>query len=432
MLASDYLMASSEHSSTPAGAENELQAARQHVQAGRSADAEQSYRRVIEILPDSIEALVFLGNAAQARDDGATAVKLLSRASKADPANVDILMYLGAVYRAAERFDAARYVLERAVRLAGGSNAYVRLSLASVLELDERPELALLHYCQALIEAQRLGRWTSHDDKMAALKAQIEHARQYAGAGRRHWFERVLQGAGYGVASERSTRIDAALGSYLGARLPKLSDPQQRAGLMHVPGVATARFIDNARFDWLDGLPDAIAPCIGEMELCVASSASAGQIAAGTGTLCVPVFSAGVLQYEARRLAPRLLSALRGLPLANVQHHAPDVNIIALHAGARIARHHGRANAFCWVIVNPVGSAAIQVRVGGENRVLQPASALAADPSFGVEYLNVGNAPALSLVLEAWHPDLNDSEQRAISGLITAVIDFDKHMQELD
>jgi hypothetical protein len=57
------------------------------------------------LLPDSIEALVFLGNAAQARGDGDTAVNLLSRASKADPANVDILMHLGALYRAAERFD---------------------------------------------------------------------------------------------------------------------------------------------------------------------------------------------------------------------------------------------------------------------------------------------------------------------------------------
>jgi aspartate beta-hydroxylase len=425
-------MSSSEKSSTPPSADYELQAARQHLRAGRPADAEQSYRRVLTMLPDSIEALVFLANAAQARGDGGDAVSLLSRASKADPANVEILMQLGAGYRAAERFDAARYVLARAVRLAAGRNAYARLSLASVLELDQRPDLALLHYCLALIEAQRLRRWTSDDDKMEGLGARVAHARQYVDAGRRAWFERVLRGSGHAVASERGARIAAALVSYLDGRPPMLSDPQQRAGLMYVPGVTTSHFIDNARFAWLDRLPDAIARCIGEMEQCVASSASSGQATAGAGAVRANVFKAGVLQYEPRRYAPILLSALRELPLADVQHHSPDVDIIALNGNARFTRHYGRANSRCWVVVNPFGSAAIQVSVGGESRMLQPAAALVVDPSFGVEYLNIGEAPALALVFEVWHPDLSDSEQRAIAGLITAVVDFDNRLQELD
>jgi aspartate beta-hydroxylase len=422
-------MASSEQSSAHWSAEHELQAARQHLHAGRSADAEQSYRHVLEMLPDSIEALVFLGNAAQARGDGGTAVNLLSRAGKADPANPDILMHLGAVYRAAERFDAARYVLERAVRLAAGRNPHARLILAGVLEQDERPDLALLHYCRALIEAQRLGRWTLHDDKMPGLKAQIEHAKRYVDAGRRVWFERVLRGSGDGAAGNPSVRVDAALDSYLDGRQPKLSDPQQRAGMMYVPGLVTSRFVDTARFDWLDGVPAAIAACVGEMQQCVASAASSGQTAARA--LRIPVLKAGVLQYEPHTLAPALLLALHALPLADVQHFAPDVDIVALHEGARIARHFGRTNSFCWVVVNP-GSTAFQVGVAGESRVLQPATALVVDPSFGVEYMSVGESPALGLVLEIWHPDLSDSEKRALSALITAVVDFDNRLQELD
>ena len=62
-------MSSSEQSSAALSAEYELQAARQHLHAGRSAEAEQSYQRALEMLPDSSEALVFLGNAAQARGD---------------------------------------------------------------------------------------------------------------------------------------------------------------------------------------------------------------------------------------------------------------------------------------------------------------------------------------------------------------------------
>ena len=413
----------SEQASTAAGAEHELQDARQHLRAGRSADAERNYRRVLELLPDSVEALVFLGNAAQARGDGGIAVSLLSRAAKADPANLDILVHLGAVYRAAERFDAARYVLERAVRLAAGRNPDARLTLAGVLELDERPDLALLHYCRALMESQRLGPGTLPD--------QLEHARQYVDAGRKVWFQRVLRESADGSAAKASERIHAALDSYLQGRQPELSDPRQRAGVMHVPALETSRFIDTAQFDWLDRLPAAMAPCVGEMQQCVASSAASGQTTAATGTLRVAVLQAGVLQYEPRRLAPMLLSALRGLPLADVQHQAPDVDIIALRAGARLARRFGRANSFCWVVLNPDG-AAFQVSVAGESRELHPGDVAVVDPSFGVEFLNVGRCPALALVLEVWHPGLSDTEQRAISRLIAAVVEFDNRMQELD
>jgi aspartate beta-hydroxylase len=423
-------MASSEHSSAHRNAQIELHAARQYLEAGRSADAERSYLRALEGLPDSIEALIFLSEAAQSRGDGGTAVNLLSRAAKADPANLEILMRLGAVYRAAERFDAARYVLERAVRLAAGRNAYARLMLAGLLEIDERPELALLHYCRALLEAQRLGRWSSHDNKIAGLKAQIEHAKQYVGAGRRVWFESALRKSGEGEAAKPTARVEAALDSYLHGRQLKFTDPQQRAGMMHVAGLETSRFIDTTRFDWIDRVPMALAACVGEMQQGVASAASSAQTAAGD-CFRVPVFKAGVLQYEPRRHAPTLLSALRGLPLAHVQHYSPDVDIIALPAGGRFARHYGRANSFCWVIVNP-GGTAFQVGVGGETRVLQPATAVVVDPSFGIDYQNAAESPALGLILEAWHPDLSDSEKRAVSALITAVVDFDNRLQELD
>src|SRR5579862_9133499 len=146
----------------------------------------------------------------------------------------------------------------------------------------------------------------------------------------------------------------------------------------------------------------------------------------------VQVFKAVVLQYEPRRHAPNLLSALRKLPLADVQHHAPDVDIIALEDGSGFVRHYGRTNSSCWVVVNPVGSAAFQVSVGGDSRLLQPANALVVDPSFGVEYLHVGGAPVIALVLEVWHPELTDWERQAIAGLITAVVDFDNRLQELE
>src|SRR5277367_6969690 len=95
--------------------------------------------------------------------DLAEAINALSRAARANPNNVDILVRLGMAYRSADRHDAARYVLERGVRLAAGRHAFARLTLAKVLELDQRPELALMHYFLGLKEAKAVGRTAASD-----------------------------------------------------------------------------------------------------------------------------------------------------------------------------------------------------------------------------------------------------------------------------
>jgi hypothetical protein len=349
----------------------------------------------------------------------AEAVNVLSRALKADPSNVELLVRLGIAYRAADRLDAARYVLERAARLAAGRNAFARLTLANVLELDQRPDLALLQYVRGLNEARAAGRsGGAGEPDFASL---LDHAARFAAAGRRTWFERALKGAGYG-ATPRSARIEQALALYLSGRAPAPLDPRQRSGALHVPDLPSNGFLDGARFDWLDRAAALVAPCNAELDAC--SSAA--------GTAQVLVYQRGVLQYEARRHAPQLLRALAGLPLALIPHDAPDVEIVALRPHGRIPLHYGRANSRCRMVVNSSDSAALQVTVGGERRALEAGQSLVLDASFGVEYANAGASSARALIAEVWHPGLTEAEQRFLCALIGAAIDFDVRMQELD
>ncbi len=390
------------------------------MREGRLAEAEHGYRRVLQAQPENAEALQFLGNTAHARGDQSDAVNLLSRAARADPANVDILVQLGICYRAAERFDAARYVLERAVRLAAGRNALARLTLANLLELDQRPELALLHYFLALREVRQTGNFGPL----------VEHAERYVATGRRAWFERALRQRDPGATGWRD-RVDRALAMYLGGHAPQLADARQQAGFMYLPDLSTSCFLDAAGFAWLDRAAGLIAPCIGEMDACIESSA-AGSPGVAAHASRVSVFQRGVLQYEARRHAPRLQRVLAELPLARVPHHAPDVEIISLRGGARLPRHYGRTNWRCWAILNPADSAGFEVIVAGESRSLGAGGTMVLDGSFGVEYANGGQRSARALVVEAWHPGVAESEQQALCALTAAAVDFDIALQELN
>ncbi|HEY2679348.1 MAG TPA: tetratricopeptide repeat protein [Steroidobacteraceae bacterium] len=349
----------------------------------------------------------------------AEAVNVLSRASKADPSNVDLLVRLGIAYRAADRLDAARYVLERAVRLAAGRHAVARLTLANVLELDQRPDLALMQYLLGLHEARAAGR--SSGDSEPDLASLLDRAARYVATGRRAWFERALQNTVHG-AVHCSRRIQQALAMYLEGRAPNIADRRQRPGPLHVPDIKTGCFLDRACFPWLDRAAALIAPCAGEMDACIAAA----------GAAQVSVYQRGVLQYHARQHAPRLLRALAELPLAQISHEAPDVEIFALGAKARMPLQYGRANSRCRVIINCADGGALQVTVGGETRALEAGQSRVVDASFGIEYANPGANRGRALLAEVWHPELSGEEQGSLSALILAAIDFDMRLQELN
>ncbi|HEY2345306.1 MAG TPA: aspartyl/asparaginyl beta-hydroxylase domain-containing protein [Xanthomonadaceae bacterium] len=417
-------MPPSDPPATHVDAQRELQAARRHVAASRFVEAEQAYGRVLALQPEEAESLHFLGAAAAQRGDYDIAVNLLSRSSKAAPANFNVLTELGIVYRRAERYDAARYTLERATRLGAARNPSIRLVLAHLLETDRRPELALLHYCQATIEARQLRRWQGDDGVGYETDRLVPHAAQFIATGRRAWFDRALASAREVEDANHSDRIDDAVAMHLGERRFALADPRQRAGFMHVPGLRAIAFPEPSAFAWLAQVVNLVA-LEDEVNACLAK-------AAASGTLLLPLHVRGLVQYEARRHAPRLRALVEALPLANVPNLAPDVSLIAIDAGGRLPLHHGPSNARCQVVVNLEDGAAIEVVVGGESRTLAPGKCIAIDPSLGVEYRNAGATRAKLLVLDAWHPDLSDAERRALSAVLVAALDFDARLQELN
>jgi aspartate beta-hydroxylase len=421
----------------------ELGNAREHVRLGRLAEAEQSFRQVLAQNPDSPEALRFLANAALARGNPAEAVELLNRAADSNREDRGILLELGAAYRAGERLDAARYVLERVLSLSGGSHPAARLLLANVLELDQRPELALLHYFRAILEAQRAGQWLDDNSTEPGLRLLVRHAMWYVARERRALFEQAMQQA-HGEGG-RTDRIERALAIYLRESDESPADPQQKPSFLYIPDLGTGRFLENSLFpdidEWtrcLTALSDEIAACVDAppasahlFSLGALGDAGTADAQAPLPARSVAVYRRGLLDDAARKLAPGLTAAVDALPLVRIPQHGPDVEIIVLNAGARLPLSPGRTNSRVTVLIALEAGQGMDVEVGGESRVVQTGEAIVFDSSFGCEFGNSSGGPAHAICLEVWHPALSSAEREAIAALTGAVVDFDTRLQEL-
>lgn len=424
----------------------ELGTARTHLKQGRLVEAEQAYRNVAAVEPDQIEALRFLANAALSRGDPGEAVAVLSRAAQADRNNIGVLLELGVAYRSGQRMDEARYVFERALELTQGRHTTARLLLANVFELDDRPEVALLHYFRAILDAQSAGQWLSDQTTEQGLHGLVQHAMQYVAAGRRNLFEAALTPFRRGINAVRLGRVDTALATYLLDRTEPPADPRQRPTFLYLPELGATCFHDTAAFDWLDDCAARMASLDNEALSCLSVGVeSSGPLlfsleamTANDSASVSPAKEQHIFLYQrgvpldtVQQHAPRLLALIDSTPLIHIPRYGPDAAIIALQPGARSAPRRGRTNAFCSIVVAFSGSAPMRVTVGGESRELMATESLVFDPSFEYEYAASGDGQARALIFDVWRPDISPLEREALTALTAAVLDFDARLQDL-
>ncbi len=431
---------------TIAASPRELENARRLVREGRLAEAEQAFRGVLRNQPEQVEALRFLANAALARGAAGEAVELLNRAANADRSDIGVLMELGVAYRAADRRDESRYVLERALQLSQGRNTTARLLLANVLELDRRDELALAHYFRAILEAQSQGQWLDDNSTEPGLRQLVRHAMRYVANGRRALFDAALQPVRASNPEASMRRVDRALSIYLRESEERPSDPRQRPTFLYVPDLGSTPFIESQP-EWLPSFLQGVAAATAEVDACVKDFAPVYTNPASPFSLDsllsrgnehdvprekrLPVYQRGLLHDSPRKHAPRLLAALGETPLVHIPRHGPDAEIILLPVGTRSTLRFGRTNSRCGMAVALSQSSSLQVIVGGESRPLAAGDALIFDPGFGVEYANAGEGEARVLAFEIWHPDLSSTERAALQAITEAAVEFDSRLQEI-
>jgi aspartate beta-hydroxylase len=437
----------SDHPFSFESTDRELDIAHAHMRNGRLADAENAYRRVLVEHPGQTEALRFIANAALSRGDPAEAVALLSRAVQADRSDAGVLLELGVAYRTARRMDEARSVFELALELNRGRNTTARLMLANVLELDQRPDMALLNYFRAIIDAQAAGQWLDDATTEPGLRTLVRHAMRYVASGRRELFESVLEPFRSGINAARLGRVDAALAIYLREQPLPTEVPLQRPTFLYFPNLGTDRFLDNARFDWLVEWSRRAACLDAEAATCLDSGKTSGAAApifslesmtvgsplnsASVGASWAVLYQHGMQQDGMQRHAPGLSTLLDSAPLVRIPDYAPDAAILALPPGTRTPPRYGRTNAFCTVVIAFAGSPPLHVTVGGETVQLQAGETRIFDPSFEFAYASASDAQTRALVFDVWNPNVASLERDAVAALAATAITFDRRLLDL-
>lgn len=425
----------------------ELEQARSAVRQNRLADAEQIYRKILAVDPGQVEALRFLANAALARRDAAEAVAMLSRAAAIDRNDVGVLLDLGLAYGAADRRDEARHVLRHALDVTHGRSTTARLMLASVFEQDDRPDLALVHYFRAIIDAQGQGHWRSDETTEPGLRRMVRHALDYVARGRRALFEAALQPSRTSDAGALA-RIDAALAGYLLESNNPPDDPRQRASFLYLPSLSVKTIFDassvegladfSARMDEFTAAIDTLletpssATAPKPTPFSMAALSPAADPVTSQEARTIFVCRRGNFMKDARSRLPELTAALSSLPLMRVGGYGENVSIDELPAGTSKAAVYGRSNAICRALVAFANTAPITINIGGEKHQLEPGHAMVCDQSFGVGWENPSDKTVRVLSMDVWHPALSAVEIQALTALIRAVLQFDARVQNPD
>ena len=126
-----------------------LAAARQHHRAGRLAEAEAGYERILHAHPDHADALHLLGVVAHQTGRHERAVELIGTAIRHRPDNARFLNNLGSAYMALGRTDEAAGCYRRAVEADPGS-ADGHFNLGNALRGEGTADQAIACYRRAL------------------------------------------------------------------------------------------------------------------------------------------------------------------------------------------------------------------------------------------------------------------------------------------
>jgi aspartate beta-hydroxylase len=423
-----------------------LEMAQDLARKGRTIEAESAFHKVLAMDSEQPHALRFLARAAISRGDTGSAIEWLNRLAAINREDTGVLIELGIAYRIADRFDASRYVFERILELSEGRDTTSRLLLANVLEMDERPELALTHYFRAILDAQRSGRWLDEKSTENDLRPLVVHAMQYVSEGRRAHFEAAIQPFRESPFSTALDRVDRSLDIYLRESDERPPNPLQKPTLLYVPQLGSSPVLDIARFDWLTAFKTGIAKIDGDIEACLEPSNQSGaptfnytdaaKVETGRefiGASSAPrtkIYQNGIPLERIRKKSPELLALLAGTPLVNITPLGPDAEIIALTPAMHVSSPPGKSNSRCVALIALSGSPRVEVTIGPESRSLEEGDALVFDSSFGAEYFNSGKSDARVLAFEIWHPDVTSLEREALAALTSSIVNFDRALEQ--
>lgn len=428
----------------PVDARAGLEAARQLVGQKKMDEAERAYARVLEALPQNIEALSFIAGCALRRNQPAHGIALLEQALQVQADNPEILTTLGIAYQYSNRLSEAQAVLQRALGKAP-KNFVARLHLAGVLERTGNDHGALTAYFGAIRMAQSDGQWLSDASTAPWLSDKVRHAMRYVSAGRPRLFAQVLEPLRARYGREALQRVEQSLSIYLGDSARPAGDPRQRPKFLYFPGLPSQPYLKREDVAWLTELESqtevireeaqAVLAAEGNLEpfLKFKSSDDARHFLQGTQE--PPRWDAfffyrhGARNDDNCRRCPRTSATLEALPLVRIREHAPEICFSVLTPGTHILPHYGVTNTRIVVHLPLIVHGDCALRAGGEVHAWQEGRCVVFDDTYEHEAWNRGPRNRVVLLMDAWNPYLTEAERAALTDLVATIGDFNRECE---
>jgi tetratricopeptide (TPR) repeat protein len=417
--------------STPGTAALEalIQNAREIAKAGRPADAEVLWRRVLEQSPGHPEAVLALGMAAITRGEPARAIEVLQSSVGRNPM---LELYLALAYKQLGNDDAEMQAVTRALDL----DPYFFPALLHKGMLLERLGM---RRSAAMVFRDVLKIMPPRDRLSEAFKSAVQHA-EASVAQNRQSLEQHLESVlldlrrRHGRSVDRFERsVDVLLGK------KKMYHPEPIA--LHYADLAPIQFYDRELFPWLqelearsDAIRDELIQVLADSRpdfrpyIQYPAGAPVNQWAELNHS---PRWSTYFLWENGRRndehcqYCPQTAAALESIvPMARLPNFSPTAVFSCLEPRTVIPAHTGETNTRLIVHLPLIIPPACSFRVGHQTREWKYGEAFVFDDSIEHEARNDSEELRAILMFDVWNPALSLAECELVAGLMNGVRDY--------
>jgi aspartate beta-hydroxylase len=411
--------------------------ARELLRQGRISEAESAFMRVLDAVPDHVEALNVLAMSALRGGRVRQAVELLNRAAQADPADAVTQHHLNRALDAAGDIAAALRAGETAVRLRPDFSV-ARLYWAASLEGAGQIDNAVVQYVRALEDAQTGGRWLSPESTPTALRSLVEHAVLTVRENRNLAFANLFEPLRERFGRESLTRVAHTLRIYFKQEPAVYPDARQRPTFLFMPGLPAVPYPDRTLFPWMTDLEGQTADIQRELrqllpdhrgservfhtaELEQTNLRGADVAPSWTGYY---FFRHGLRREDNGQACPSTAHALESLPLSHVRAHGPEVLFSVFTAGTHLLPHRGVTNTRLVGHLPLIIPENCALNVGGELHRWVVGRTVVFDDTYEHEAWNRGTSTRVVLIFDIWNPHLTEIERLALADVIADIGDF--------
>lgn len=414
----------------------------QLLRAGRLAEAERAYERLLERSPNDMQALNMVALAALRTGRPKRALELLERALRIDSSDAPTQFHLARAYDASGNLAAALAAYESALRLNPDFHL-ARLHRGAALERAGDTHGALVNFARALREAQHEGRWINSATTPPALRPLVEQAVRIVRAGRREQLFGLLEPLAQLHGHEALRRVERCLRMHLVEEETVYPDPRQQPSFLYFPGLSVSAYLERALFPWIADLEAQTAVIREELHGVLGSEAGRERVFTSAeleqqnlrGLTQPPSWNGyyfyrhGERREDNCRACPRTIRALEALPLARVPGHAPEVLFSVFTPGTQLLPHRGVTNTRLVGHLPLIVPENCALSVGGEVHAWQEGRVVVFDDTYEHEAWNRSDLTRVILIFDLWHPGLSEPERAAVSELVVALGDFNVEME---